>query len=102
MLGLAIQADKKNDPPTTPRGGEMFDEAMRAFGPNVRGIRGNWVGTGEMTDNFDSFKDALKSGLRPEEAAFHTFTGHMAAKWGFTHATVVANNDEKVIVEFRR
>jgi hypothetical protein len=102
MLTLAIQADKKNDPPLTPSGGEMFDEAMRAFGPNVKGIRGNWVGTGEMTDNFDSFKDALKSGLPPEEAAFQTFTGHMAAKWGFTHATVVANNDEKVIVEFRR
>jgi hypothetical protein len=55
-----------------------------------------------MTENFDSFKDALKSGLSPEEAAFHTFTGHMAAKWGFTHATVMLNNDDKVIVEFRR
>jgi hypothetical protein len=102
MLKLAIAADKKNDPPTTPKGGEMFDEAMRAFGPNVKGIRGNWFGTGEMTDNFDSFKDALKSGLPPEEAAFHTFTGHMAAKWGFTRATVVSNDAEKVIVEFRR
>jgi hypothetical protein len=102
MLKLAIAADKKNDPPTTPKGGEMFDEAMRAFGPNVKGIRGNWFGTGEMTDNFDSFKGALKSGLPPEEAAFHTFTGHMAAKWGFTRATVVSNDAEKVIVEFRR
>jgi hypothetical protein len=70
MLTLAIQADKKNDPPTTPRGGEMFDEAMRAFGPNVNGIRGNWVGTGEMTDNFDSFKDALKSAFRPKKQRF--------------------------------
>jgi hypothetical protein len=102
MLKLAIAADKKNDPPTTPKGGEMFDEAMRAFGPNVKGIRGIWFGTGEMTDNFDSFKAALKSGLPPEEAAFHTFTGHMAAKWGFTRATVVSNDAEKVIVEFRR
>ena len=102
MLKLAIAADKKNDPPTTPKGGEMFDEAMRAYGPNVKGIRGNWFGTGEMTDNFDSFKDALKSGLPPEEAAFHTFTGHMAAKWGFTRVTVVSNDAEKVIVEFRR
>jgi hypothetical protein len=102
LLSLAIQADKKNDPPTTPKGGEMFDEAMRAFGSNVRGIRANWVGTGEMTDNFDSFKAALKSGLPPEEAAFHTFTGHMAAKWGFTRATIELNNDEKVILEFRR
>jgi hypothetical protein len=102
MLSIAIQADKKNDPPTTPKGGEMFDEAMRAFGPNVKGIRANWVGTGEMTDNFDSFKAALKSGLPPEEAAFQTFTGHMAAKWGFTRATVVLNNDEKVILEFRQ
>jgi hypothetical protein len=79
----------------------MFDEAMRAFGPNVKGVRGNWFGTGEMTDNFDSFKDALKSGLPPEEAALHTFTGHMAAKWGFTRATIVSNDAEKVIVERR-
>lgn len=76
---------------------------MRAFGPNVKGIRGNWVGTGTMTENFDSFKAALKSGLSPEDAALnHTFTGHMAAKWGFTHATVVLNDAAKVIVEFRR
>jgi hypothetical protein len=102
MLSMAIQADKKNDPPITPKGGEMFDEAMRAFGPNVKGIRGIWFGTGEMTDNFDSFKAALKSGLPPEEAAFHTFTGHMAAKWGFTRATVVLNTDKKAVVEFRR
>jgi hypothetical protein len=103
ILKLIIHADKQNDPPLTPKGGEMFDEAMRAFGPNVQGIRGNWLGTDpEMSDNFDSFKEALKSGLPPEEAAFHTFTGHMAAKWGFTRATVVSNNDEKVIVEFRR
>ncbi len=103
MLKIAIVADKKNKPPTTPKGGEMFEEAMRAFGPNVKGIRGNWVGTGTMTDNFDSFKAALKSGLSPEDAALnHTFTGHMAAKWGFTRATVVLNDAAKVIVEFRR
>jgi hypothetical protein len=44
----------------------------------------------------------LKSGLPPEEAAFHTFTGHMAEKWGFTRATVVLNTDKKAVVEFRR
>jgi hypothetical protein len=103
MLNLAIFADKKNDPPLTPRGGEMFEEAMRAFGPNVKGIRGHWIGTDpKMSLNFDSFKTALKRGLSPEEAAFHTFTGHMAAKSGFTRATVVLNDDKKVIVEFRR
>jgi hypothetical protein len=103
MLKIAIVADKKNKPPTTPKGGEMFEEAMRAFGPNVKGIRGNWIGTGTMTENFDSFKAALKSGLSPEDAALnHTFTGHMAAKWGFTRATVVLNDAAKVIVEFRR
>jgi hypothetical protein len=103
ILKLAIFSDNKHNPPLTPRGGEMFDEAMRAFGPNVKGIRGNWFGTDpKMSDNFDSFKAALKSGLPPEEAALHTFTGHMAAKWGFTHATVVLNDAEMVIVEFRR
>jgi hypothetical protein len=51
MLKIAVVADKKNEPPTTPKGGEMFEEAMRAFGPSVKGIRGNWLGTGTMTEN---------------------------------------------------
>ena len=77
----------------------MFNEAMEAFGTNVKGVRGTWLGGGDLADNFDAFKAALKTST-PEEAAFKTFTGHMAEKHGFTNARVITNDARKVVVEF--
>jgi len=88
--------------PETPSGGEMFNEAMAAFGSNVQAVRGTWHGGGDLADNFDAFKAAIANGLDPEEAAFQTFTGRMAARHGFVNATVTRNDDSKVSVEFRR
>jgi hypothetical protein len=87
--------------PGTPRGGQMFNEAMQAFGTNVKGVRGTWLGGGDLADNFNAFKAAAKT-MSPEQAAFRTFTGHMAQKHGFTHARIVSNNESKVVVEFYR
>jgi len=86
----------------TPRGGAMFHEAMQAFGTNVKAVRGTWIGGGGLSSNFDSFKSALAAGKPPEEAAFSTFTGTMAKRYGFTKATIVTNNPDKVEVEFTR
>jgi hypothetical protein len=102
MLDLYIKTG-----PKTPRGRQMFDEALKAYGPNVEGIRGTWNGGGDLSDNFDSFKAGLKAGLKtgltPERAAREaTFTGHMAENSGFTKVAVIANFETKVIVEFRR
>jgi hypothetical protein len=97
MLDLYIKTG-----PKTPRGGQMFDEALKAYGPNVNGIRGTWNGGGDLSDNFDSFKAGLKSGLTPERAAREaTFTGHMAENSGFTKVAVIANfvNDDVIVAE---
>jgi hypothetical protein len=89
--------------PKTPSGGQMFNEALAAFGPSqVKGIRGTWIGGGDIADNFNAFKAAKRGGSTPEEAAFKTFTGHMAAKNGFTTSKVVRDDDAKVVVEFTR
>ena len=73
----------------TPGGSAMFEDAMNAVGSNVRGIRGKWLsGSGELQDNLDSFNAGIQSGLTPEEAALHTFTGKMAARNGFTNVTI--------------
>ena len=99
LLNLYIKAKEG----ITPRGSEMFKEAMEQFGPNVKGVRGTWIGGGELADNFDSFKAALtKPGATPEQAAFETFTGKMAQRAGFTSAKVVQNDAGKVVVEFRK
>ncbi|MHB8874599.1 MAG: RHS repeat-associated core domain-containing protein [Myxococcaceae bacterium] len=95
MLNLYIKVG-----PGTPRGGQMFAEAMEAFGPNVKGIRGTWIGGGDIADNFNAFGRAVAAGSAPEEAAFQTFTGHMAETYGFKTARIVQNDAGKVVVEF--
>ncbi|MFE0590379.1 ricin-type beta-trefoil lectin domain protein [Micromonospora echinospora] len=82
ILNTAIQAGDG-----TPNGGQMFQDALEVLGPRTRGIRGKWV-AGEMQDNLDSFNSGIQIGLSPEEAAMHTFTGKMAARNGFTSATI--------------
>jgi hypothetical protein len=73
----------------TPRGSQMFDDIWNALGSHVQKIRGCWLSeSGELQDNLDSFNAGIQSGLTPEEAAMHTFTGKMAAKYGFTHAEI--------------
>jgi hypothetical protein len=81
VLNLAIERGAD-----TPSGSEMFDEAMQAVGEHVRAIRGTWGSS--MPDNLNSFNGAINSGMDPEQAAFETFTGKMAARYGFTQATV--------------
>jgi hypothetical protein len=92
----------KAKPGVTPRGAEMFKEALDAFGPNVRGVRGTWLGGGDIADNFDTFKGLLKSGLSPEKAALGTFTGKMASRAGYSNVRVVMGTGSKVVVEFTR
>ena len=95
FLTLAIQKG-----PGTPSGGQMFSDALGAFGNNVKGVGGNWLGTGSMTSNFDSFQAATRAGATPEQAALGTFTGKMSARSGFTNVRVVENTPKKVVAEF--
>ena len=80
VLNLAIETG-----PSSPRGGQMFDEALSAVGsPN--GIRGTW--NTSMPSNLDAFNASLRAGMSVEDAARATFTGTMAGRSGFTAVTV--------------
>jgi hypothetical protein len=67
------------------RGKQMFQDMMEFFGPsNVKGIDSDWLRAPGMTDNLDSFNAAINAGVDPEDAALnYTFSGKMAARWGF-------------------
>jgi hypothetical protein len=94
----------KSEPRRTPRGGRMFAAALAAFGgrDNIVGIRGTWLGSGELRDNFDSFQKALTAGASPEAAALQTFTGKMAMRNGLIKVAVITNTPSKVVVEFTK
>ncbi|QGJ68592.1 Hypothetical protein PBC10988_2530 [Planctomycetales bacterium 10988] len=69
-------------------------------GSNVKGIRGNWFGGGDLSSNYDAFRRAVQSGVPENEAAFRTFTGHMARKHGFTKVRIVEDSARTIVVEF--
>ena len=83
----------------------MFNEVIAAFGANnIKGIRGTWIGGGDLATNYDAFQKAAAAGLSPEQAAVKTFTGEMARRAGFTKVRIIENNEasKKVVVEFTR
>ncbi|WP_257980834.1 putative T7SS-secreted protein [Streptomyces sp. CB02959] len=98
--------------PNTPRGSEMFNNAMDHFGDKVRGVKGYWQNGGTLRDNLDSFNRAARAGVPGdfsalEQAARETFTGKMAGRRGFTEVEFVElrgmhGNYSHVGVVFRR
>ncbi|MFE3760816.1 ricin-type beta-trefoil lectin domain protein [Streptomyces sp. NPDC059104] len=80
ILNLVVLAEEG----VTPSGSEMIAEVMEKIGGNAKGIRGTWLGGGDMKDNLDSFNAGIQSlQLTEQEAARRTFTGKMAANYGF-------------------
>ncbi len=72
----------------TPRGGQMFADAINHFGiNNINGIEGKWVPA--MPTNLNAFNENILGGMTPEEAASNTFTGTMAARYGFTDVQIL-------------
>jgi hypothetical protein len=81
VLNLVVLAEEG----LTPTGSEMLADVMGKIGGNAKGMRGTWLGGGDMKDNLDSFNAGIQSlKLTPEEAARLTFTGKQATKYGFT------------------
>ncbi|MDT0347764.1 hypothetical protein [Streptomyces litchfieldiae] len=61
----------------------MFDEVMNHFGPeNITAVQAKWVPA--MPSNLETFNSMVGVGMTPEMAAASTFTGRMAARYGFT------------------
>ena len=56
-----------------------------------------------MAANFNSYKVAIRSGKTPQQAAGnHTFTGHMAKKYGYKKVRIVTDDWMIVEVEFTK
>jgi len=96
ILDLAIKTG-----PETPRGGLMFNEAVKHFGNKVKGIRGTWIGGGDLADNFNAFKTGSSRGASVENP-FDTFTGKMAKRNGFDKVEVLKNTESYVEVVFTK
>lgn len=67
----------------------MFNAALAHFGDAVKGIKGYWQDGGSLSDNLNSFNEAVRAGASLEEAALtKTFTGKMAARAGFSKVEI--------------
>ncbi|QYC45480.1 hypothetical protein Nocox_39685 [Nonomuraea coxensis DSM 45129] len=82
--GIVTMAVEKAD--DTPRGSEMFGNAMKYFGGDVKGVKAYWQNGDKLRDNLDSFNAAIRSGMSLDDAARATFTGKMAGRHGFTRS----------------
>ncbi len=73
------------------RGTEMFDLMMRAFGEQVRGIRGVWRRgfKGQPSANLDKVNELTSQGTALDEALKQAWTVTRAERWGFGRITLV-------------
>lgn len=80
-------------------GSGVFNDAFDRLGghSSIDDIESSWSGTGTMTDNFKSFKDALISGLPEKAAAFSTATGQWAKALGFKNVLIPPGKSQQVL-----
>jgi hypothetical protein len=73
------------------RGTEMFDLMMRAFGEQVRGIRGVWRRgfKGRASVNLDKVNQLTAEGMLLDEAIKYTWTATRAERWGFGRVILI-------------
>ncbi|MCU0440378.1 MAG: hypothetical protein MUC49_21005 [Raineya sp.] len=87
-------------------GGKMFDEAIKHFGTDkVKGIKGVWLKSEAIRDNYDEFIKVYKAELdNIEEAAFATPTGKIARNNGYTKVVRKSppEKTEEIIIEFTK
>ncbi|WP_432780346.1 hemagglutinin repeat-containing protein [Pseudomonas corrugata] len=83
VLGFDVRANNNG---FNPSGTDMFISAMQRLdqeGIKVSAIRGAWV-EGVKSVNTTEYTANLAKGMSPTEAAANTWTGRIAAKYGFT------------------
>lgn len=83
ILGFDVRASNNS---FNPSGTDMFISAMQRLdqeGIQVNAVRGAWVG-GAGSVNTAEYLSNLTKGLSPTQAAANTWTGRIAAKYGFT------------------
>ncbi|GEM_PF-5798499 len=66
-------------------GRSLFAKAIAYYKGGVKTIKAKWVSTNPLlTDNLNTYKDEKRKGATDHIAAWKTFTGRMAAEFGFT------------------
>jgi len=70
-------------------GTEMFDDAIKTFGKEVKGVQGLWL----EGDNLKAFNSAIEAGKSVKDAVFSTPTGKWAKKNGFNNIEWGANSN---------
>jgi hypothetical protein len=103
-LGFNIRAPSGGDPVSGASGTDMFASAMQRLdqeGVQVNAIRGTWI---EGTDSVNSaeYLSNLDQGMSPQQAAANTWTGRMAARYGFTNVGVPNTGYSTTTVIFGR
>ncbi|WP_259696203.1 hemagglutinin repeat-containing protein, partial [Pseudomonas brassicacearum] len=87
VLGFDIRSSNNG---FNPSGTDMFISAMQRLdqeGIQVNSVRGAWVG-GAGSVNTAEYLANLAKGMPPTQAAANTWTGRIAAKYGFTSVQV--------------
>lgn len=82
---------------------DMFDEMMRTLksrGQEVKVIRGQWSNSPSLTSNFDEFNNNIANKMSPRKAAFNTWTGKQARKYGYTKVKITDNRKDGYVLDF--
>lgn len=83
---------------------DMFASAMQRLqreGVQVSSIRGVWI---EGTDSVNAaqYMSNIGRGMSPQQAAANTWTGRMAARYGYTNVGVPSQDYSSTVVLFGR
>ncbi|MBB5448351.1 MULTISPECIES: hypothetical protein [unclassified Paraburkholderia] len=89
-LGFDIRSARGGSSFSNESGTDMFASAMQRLereGVQVNAIRGVWI-NGTDSVNAAQYASNLSLGMSPERAAANTWTGRIAARYGFTNVGV--------------
>lgn len=80
----------------------MPSGVIKCSGDRVKGVRGTWLGKGDMKTNFDAYRAARAAGKSSEEAAASTKTGIWAKDAGFSTIKTIEDTIDRIVVEFTK
>ncbi|WP_156440223.1 MULTISPECIES: hypothetical protein [unclassified Burkholderia] len=104
VLGFNIRSAPGGSSFSTASGTDMFASAMQRLeqdGVQVNAIRGTWI-SGTDSVNAAQYASNLSKGMTPQQAAANTWTGRIAARYGFTNVGVPNTGYSATTVIFGR
>ena len=80
-------------------GSQMLDDVFDHFGADkIREFHAKWVRNSSFKDNHAEYVQNLQKGMKPEEAAWNTWTGRQLKGRGFTSVEVPAHGENPDVV----